>query len=73
MNNNTAKEILDTVFDTKKKQKKVKLTIYLSKEVMTKLNKVCAKRVLENGKMDKSILMEQAVEMLFDLEERGTT
>lgn len=50
------------------KPKKVKLTIYLTEEAMIKLNKICAKRVLKNGKLDKSILMEQAVEILYNLE-----
>lgn len=48
------------------KPKKVKLTIYLSEEVMTKLNEICAKNVLQNGKLDKSSLMEQAVELLYE-------
>lgn len=48
------------------KPKKVKLTIYLSEEIMTKLNEICAKNVLQNGKLDKSSLMEQAVELLYE-------
>lgn len=52
------------------KQKKVKLTIYLTEDAMRKLNEICSKNVLQNGKQDKSALMSKAVDLLYEAEKK---
>jgi len=48
------------------KQQKVKITVYLSQESLKKLNEMCSKNVLENGKTDKSTLVSEAVDLLYE-------
>jgi hypothetical protein len=50
------------------KDKKVKLTIYLTKEDAKKFNEICSKNLIKNGKMDKSALIAKAVNLLYEAE-----
>lgn len=50
----------------REKQNKVKVTIYLSEESSRKLNEICSENILKNGKMDKSVLIERAIELLYE-------
>ena len=50
----------------REKQNNVKVTIYLSEESSRKLNEICSENILKNGKMDKSVLIERAIELLYE-------
>jgi hypothetical protein len=51
--------------------KKCKVTIYISEERLKKLNEICSRKVFETGKQDKSLLMEKAIDLLYEDEKRS--
>lgn len=53
------------------KHQKVKITVYLTQESIRKLNELCSKNVLENGKPDKSTLISDAVDLLYNHKENN--
>lgn len=50
----------------KEKQKKVKVTVYLKEESSYKLNEICSGNLLKKGRMDKSVLIERAIDLLYE-------
>ncbi len=59
-NNTSNQQKVNTV-----KQKKVKVTVYLTEESARKLNEMCSKNLLKGGKMEKSVFVEQAIDLLY--------
>lgn len=50
------------------KQEKVKITVYLDEDTIRKFNEICSRKVLENGKPDKSSLICKAINLLYEKE-----
>lgn len=49
----------------KKQASKKKMTFYLTKESETKLNQVFSRKLMNDEKVDKSILINEAIELLW--------
>jgi len=47
-----------------------KLTIYLDEDLIKEFNEICSKKLIENGKPDKSALISKAVKLLIEDERR---
>jgi len=48
------------------KSKKVKFSVYVPEETMKKLNILCSKKLLENGKFIMSDIVTEAIEMFYE-------
>lgn len=68
--NTSTHQKVNTVIPQKVNPKKTKLTIYLNDESIAMLNEICSKNILENGKQDKSALMDRAIKLLYDQERK---
>jgi len=47
------------------KREKNKITVYLPEDTMKKLNIMCSEKLLKYGKLDRSIIVCEAIEMLY--------
>ncbi len=57
-----------TVKETK--QQKTKVTFYVPQKTMKKLNKMCSEKLLTHGKLDRSTIVCEAIELLYAKENR---